>query len=160
MMVVAACFAGSAWAADISARVELDKTVTKFVGAAYVSTFEPVQVALVIQNDSDTKRNIALKPKYRLQFKKVSPLQPYVDSSNIVAIGSLNSIYPDMKLTLTLQPHTKMVIAFAEIPGPGFNFTTYKGYSFPATYVVQVELPGGLPNTDTGAMTEAMLVVK
>jgi hypothetical protein len=149
----------AALAADVVARLELDRSVTDFLYGADPEHFKPVYASLVIENQSDRKQTVTLKPSYQFRLRKVSPADSADINGPYVAGGTLKSAFLETRITVTVLPHTQLVVAYGKIPGQDFYVDTYKGYSFPATYVVECELPVGLPNTPAHAKAEAMLVV-
>ena len=154
------------------AEVRLDKTVTKFVSGAFGwgAGFEPIRVSLVIKNLSDRIQTVNLKKRYHFWLIKASDCGEcawlwWNNSTNsylpVVAEGYLAATYGKIAGASTdqIQPHTEKVEAFAVLPGYITNRSTYKGNLGTGAYLLNVEVPTGLPGTDASATTQVTFFV-
>ena len=154
---------GLARADDVFVEVQLDPGIAKYSSTYGSTTFSLVTVSLVATNLSDRVQTLTLKKSYHFYLMKVSAPVPGVDPGTalpFVAEGYLQASYGQAYPTVDLQPHTRQVVAFGQLPTAITVRYSYKGYILPGTYVMKVELPSGLMGVTAGAETEATLVIR
>ena len=152
---------------EVIAKLILDKSTVVDIQRKYGASdyfAQPVYASLVVENLSDKVQQVNLKPTYSFSMIRAGGINHSGDlefdefGRSIVLTGSLNSVFKPEQTSLSVAPHTIMLIAYIPITSLESRHT-YKAYLGFGGYIISVVIPEGLLGAETTQATEATLVL-